>query len=106
VGRSGESPAFVIRNAALADGVRVDATMRDGRIDALAPAQDGRNGDRPPWHLDGVGRLLLPAFVVPDLHLDKVFFLAEVLARVEPEAARPGAARRSNSSRLRQIAPM
>jgi len=29
--------------------------------------------------------------VIPDLHLDKVFFLAALLGRVEPEAARPGA---------------
>jgi len=80
--------SLIIRNAALAQGARADVHCEDGRIARVAPPSAAGIA---PAELDGADYLLLPAFVIPDLHLDKVFFLAELLGRVEPEAARPGA---------------
>jgi len=82
----------VIRSVRLPDGRTADVHCEGGRIARLtsppeaAAARSGGSAD-----LDGSGRLLLPALIIPDLHLDKPFFLAELLGRVDPDAARPQA---------------
>jgi cytosine/creatinine deaminase len=90
--------SLVIRNAGLARGERVDVHCAGGKIARVEPSpaapQPARAAAAPSGvaaELDATGRLLVPALVIPDLHLDKAFFLAELLGRVEPEAARPGA---------------
>jgi len=83
---------LVIRNARLADGRTADVHCERGRIAGLvSPPAAGPGSTGGSAELDGSGQVLLPALVIPDLHLDKAFFLAELLGRVDPEAARPGA---------------
>lgn len=89
--------SLVIRNIGLASGERADVHCDLGRVVRVASPDTVPRPAVPisqtpaPVELDGARHLLLPALVIPDLHLDKAFFLGELLGRVEPEAARPGA---------------
>lgn len=83
--------ALVVRDVALPDGTRADVRCGQGRITSVGAARTTAGPADAALTLEGAGALLLPALVVPDLHLDKVFLRAELLGRVEPEAARPGA---------------
>lgn len=82
---------LLIRHVGLAGGERVDVHCEGGRIAQVVSPPAAAPPSQATAELDGTGRVLLPALVIPDLHLDKAFFLAELLGRVEPEAARPGA---------------
>ena len=56
-----------VTNARLADGRHVDLALREGRIEAVLPAGESREG---PTH-DVAGWLLLPPMGEPHAHLDK-----------------------------------
>jgi cytosine/creatinine deaminase len=68
--------SLILRDLSLADGRRVDVSLRDGLIEAVEPADGPSHPPGPASNdnsLDLSGYLLLPAPVEPHAHLDKAY---------------------------------
>ena len=92
---------LTLRDAALADGRRVDVALADGRIAAIGPAGSLATGDGPA--LACHGGLLSPSFVEGHIHLDKTLLGLPLVPH------RPGATvadRIRNEKDLRQTLPL